>query len=167
MKARRFDMWCVLGVVMFVVGCASLTGGGGGEGPANKIWTYNLQQSLARGGGDVAMTMVLDQGVPKDKAVEAVNDIIKLIQERNLTKAAVLAGLQTLAKKYPQEALLINQVGLIIPNDVGPDVVMPEDVKVLLMSFLKDGALHAADLYKQPLQLKMVRANEAVKPVVK
>jgi hypothetical protein len=157
---KRILMVCLAVVAgAFLSGCVA-TGTGGSTG--NKVWTYNLQQALARSGGDVAMTMVLDQGVNKKDAVGLVEAIIVFIESSDATIAMLNAKLDDLKLKQPQYAGFIDKLSAAIPG--GASGQIPPDVKAVLLSFLRDGAVYGATCYKDSMKLKMVLANEKLCP---
>ena len=125
-------------------GCASLFGTGAG---GQQVWTYNLQQSLARSGGDVAMTMVLDQGVPKAEAVRVCNVLISLIGS-NVSRADLEAQLNAQVAAIPLLKSLVEKLESAIPASIGGTDQIPQNIKDILLSFLKDGAVYGAGLYK-------------------
>jgi hypothetical protein len=143
---------------LMLAGCATT----GGSGESSKIWTYNLQQALARSGGDVAMTMVLDQGVNKKDAVGLVEAIIVFIESSDATVALLNAKLADMKVKQPQFAKFIDKLSAAIPG--GAAGAIPPDVKAVLLSFLRDGAVYGATCYKDGMKLKMVPANENLRP---
>ena len=143
-----------------VFACIGLTGCG--TFGSKKVWTYNLQQSLCRSGGDVAMTMILDQGVNKDEAVALCNALIKFL-ESDPTATVISFKLQVNAfvEKNPSFANFVNRLFLVIPSDVGDYVQIPSQVKSSLLSFLKDGAVYGAGLYKsQAMGIGHVKAYD-------
>jgi hypothetical protein len=147
-------------IVCMVLAAGCATTGGTGEG--SKIWTYNLQQALARCGGDVAMTMVLDQGVNKKDAVGLVEAIIVFIESSDVTVAMLNAKLADLKVKQPQYAGFVDKLSAAVPS--GTVGAIPPDVKAVLLSFLRDGAVYGATMYKDGMKLKMVSANENLRP---
>ena len=151
-------MLAAMALGLVLTGC--VTTGGGSSG--NAIWTYNLQQSLARSGGDVAMTMVLDQGVNKKDAVGLVEAIIVFIENSDATYAVLNAKLADLKVKQPQYAKFIDKFSAAIPG--GSAGQIPPEAKAILLSFLRDGAIYGATMYKDAMKLKMVSANENLRP---
>ena len=154
---KQIMMVGVAVMCMALVGC--VTTGGTSTGA---IWTYNLQQALARSGGDVAMTMVLDQGVNKKDAVGLVEAIIVFIENSDATYAVLNAKLADLKVKQPQYAKFIDKFSAAIPG--GSAGQIPPETKVILISFLRDGAIYGATMYKDAMKLKMVPANENLRP---
>jgi hypothetical protein len=138
----------LLGLVAMVIvaavlaGCQS-TGGSGDSG--GKVWTWNQRQALARSGGDIAMTAILDQGVNKAEAVEICNVLIKYLESGDVSKAEFKAYVyQKIPASYADwaDALL-----MVVDNLELQDKIPPE-IKTALLSFLKDGAVYGAGLYK-------------------
>jgi len=147
-------------VVLTMTGCSTLGDGG------QPVWTYNLQQSLARSGGDVAMTMLLDQGVPKDKAVVVVNVLIRIV-ESNTSRKEIEAALDAQVALLPAIAGIVDKLKKVVPASVGGTDKIPAEVKDILLSFLKDGALYGASLYKDANREVKVKGNEKVKPEIR
>jgi hypothetical protein len=148
-------------VVLTTTGCATLFGEGG-----QPVWTYNFQQSLARSGGDVAMTMLLDQGCPKAKAVEVVNVLIRIV-ESNVSRKEIEAELDAQVALLPAIAGIVDKLKKVVPASVGGTDKIPAEVKDILLSFLKDGALYGASLYKEANREVKVKGNEKVKPEIR
>jgi len=161
-KMRMFMVMGALVLALFGAGCAT-TGGSTGE-TSNKVWTYNLQMSLARSGGDVAMTMALDQGVDKVDAVRLCDALIAFLKGGDVTVAAFNAKVADLTAKSPQFGKFVNKLNSAVPLGLGKAEQIPPEVKDVLLSFLEDGAVYGAGKYKDGMKLKMVKANEAVKP---
>lgn len=157
---KTIGMLVVVGIAMLGFGCAS-TGGSTG-GTTGKVWTYNLQQALARSGGDVAMTMALDQGVSKQDAVGLCNALIVFIEGGDVTLAALNAKINDLSANKPQFASFVGKLNSAIPLGIGKTERIPPEVKSVLLSFLRDGAVYGATMYKDGLQLKKVVANEGL-----
>ena len=150
----------VLTACLMTTGCASLFGTGAG---GQQVWTYNLQQSLARSGGDVAMTMVLDQGVPKAEAVNVCNVLISLIGS-DVSRADLEAQLNAQVAAIPLLKSLVDKLESAIPASIGGTDKIPQNVKDILLSFLKDGAVYGASLYKDAKKDLTVPATVGIAP---
>jgi hypothetical protein len=107
-----------------------------------------MTQSLSRSGGDIAMTEALDKGVDKAKAKEFVQALIDLIEKGQLNKNLLQIEANALAVKYGIPSAYVSALVAVIPNDVGVNDLIPDKWKTALLSFLRDGAMRAADLYK-------------------
>ena len=151
------------GLFMVMTGCITTTGPTGDTGQTGKLWTYNLQQALARSAGDVAMTMTLDQGVNKAAAVKLTNELILFIQSSDLTLIVLNAKIADIAVTSPQFAKFLDKLNSAIPLGLGKSSTISPEVKAVLLSFLQDGALYGATMYKDGMQLKVVQANQALK----
>lgn len=150
---KLLSVWLVVSVALLCPGCA-LLGGYQGDGP--RFWTYNLKQSLARSGGDVAMTMALDQGVDKKVAVGFCEAIIALFQQdANVTGLTLKAKLAELAKQNPALTSLANKLLDVLPTSLVDTEALPPEIKDAIISFLRDGAIYGATMYKDGLRLKM------------
>jgi len=124
-------------------GCASTEG---------KALSYNMTQSVARSGGDVAMTALLDEGVDSDKARRYALALAELVQSGDINKALLREKAYELALKYELNgaADYIDTLLAVIPSSVGEVNFLPAKYKDAIVSFLKDGAVRAMDLYKYP-----------------
>jgi len=135
---KEVMMVMMLGLV-FMTGCVS-----------TESYTYNLQQSTARSAGDVAMTVLLDEGIKKDEAVALCNALVKFLEDGKITKSILRDGvnkLLTTTFKSPQYSSYVDGVFLLIPSDIDANEKIPENIRQLIISFVKDGAVHAANLY--------------------
>jgi hypothetical protein len=128
-------------IVVMMTGCASTSGG--------KL-SYNMTQSVSRSGGDVAMTALLDEGVDAKKAREYVAALVQLIEKGDLDKVALRqACLDTAAKlKLTGVADYIDALMVVVPGKIGEYEKIPVEYREALVSFLRDGATRALDLYK-------------------
>ena len=157
---KTVSLIAVVLVMCLTTGCASLFGTGSG---GQQVWTYNLQQSLARSGGDVAMTMVLDQGVPKAEAVNVCNVLISLIGS-DVSRADLEAQLNAQVAAIPLLKSLVDKLESAIPASIGGTDKIPQNVKDILLSFLKDGAVYGASLYKDAKKDLTVPATVGIAP---
>ena len=107
------------------------------------------------------MTMVLDQGCPKAQAVEVVNVLIKVI-ESNVSREQVEAEIDAQVALFPALAGVVYRIKIAIPASVVGTDKIPDDVRVTLLSFLRDGALYGASLYKDDEKSK--EATESIVP---
>ena len=146
MKSRA-SCWLGLAVLVLI---AVL---GGGCQTTDVSW--NMTQSLSRSGGDIAMTALLDEGTDAKIAREYVDALILLIQDETLDKAALHDAAIALANKIglKNAAAYIDALIAVIPSRVEEVNKIPADVRTALVSFLKDGALRAMDLY-DPAKVK-------------
>lgn len=150
---------CLAGLLAVAPGCAMLGINYSGSGP--KFWTYNLKQSLARSGGDVAMTMVLDQGVDKKVAVGFCESVIALFQQdANITSAAFKEKICADAACNPALSGLADKAIALLPSDLVDTEAMPPEIKDAIVSFMRDGAIYGATMYKEGLRLKMVKRGK-------
>jgi len=134
--------WIWILPVLFVTGCASI--GPQPDDPKQKV-SWNMTQSLSRCGGDVAMTALLDSGINKDEATKFVQAIIDLLKQGQIQRDTFRTAVVAIAKgKYTD---YIDSLFLVIPSSIGATDYIPEDIRQILISFLQDGALHAAALY--------------------
>lgn len=126
-----------------------------GSGCQSTGVSWNMTQSLSRSGGDVAMTALLDEGTDAKIAREYVDALIMLIQDETLDKAALHDAAIALANKLglKNAAAYIDALLAVIPSHVKEIDKIPADVRTALVSFLKDGALRAMDLY-DPAKVK-------------
>lgn len=127
--------------VMFMTGCQSMSDG--------KL-SYNMTQSLSRSGGDVAMTALLDEGVDAKKSREYVAALTELIEKGELSKIALRQACLDLAVKLKitGAANYIDALMIVIPSRIAEYQEIPKDIRIALVSFLRDGATRALDLYK-------------------
>jgi hypothetical protein len=128
-------------VIVMMTGCASTEGG--------KL-SWNMTQSVSRSGGDVAMTALLDEGVDAKKAREYVSALIQLIEKGDINKAALRTAALDLAKKLKLTGVAdyIDALLAVVPGHVEEYQKIPPEVRTAIVSFLRDGAVHALDLYK-------------------
>lgn len=128
-------------VVVMMTGCASFS---------DKKLSWNMTQSVSRSGGDVAMTALLDEGVDAKKSREYVAALIQLIEKGDIDKVALRqACLDTAAKlKLTGVADYIDALMVVVPGRIGDYEKIPLKYREALVSFLRDGATHALDLYK-------------------
>ena len=143
-------------IVGFAVLVLGLTGCWGTTGGSEKkpLLSYNMTQSLSRSAGDIAMTEALDKGVDKAKAREFVDAIINLIVRGEISKNILQTSANALAVKYGIPSAYVSALVAVVPNDVGVDELIPDKWKTPLLSFLRDGAIRAADLYKDQTPVK-------------
>jgi len=127
--------------VVLLVGCQSMNDGN---------LSYNMTQSVARSGGDVAMTALLDEGVDATQAREYVTAIAKLLEDGTLSKATLRTGCQSIATKLKLTGVAdyIDALMVIVPSKVAEYQQIPPEYRAAILSFLNDGAIRALDLYK-------------------
>lgn len=137
---RRVAVLMVAIAAMAMTGCASFYDG--------KL-SWNMTQSVSRGGGDAAMTAMLDGGTDPEKARKYVSALIELLESGTINKAA----LRSAALKLASEMKLSGAVGYIdalmavIPGRISQYEKIPSEYRDALISFLRDGAVRALDLY--------------------
>jgi hypothetical protein len=138
----------VMAMALMVMGSGCTTTGGGGEDGAKL--SYNMAQSLSRGGGDIAMTALLDEGVDPKMAREYVLGLSEIIGKGDLDKTALRDAALALATKCKIKgaAEYIDALLVVIPSHVKWNEKIPEQYRTALVSFLNDGAIRALDLYK-------------------
>ena len=126
---------------MLVTGCQSLNNG--------KL-SYNMTQSVSRSGGDVAMTALLDEGIDAGKAREYVAALTKFVEKGDIDKTALRQACLSIADKLKLTGVAeyIDALMIIIPGEIGEYQKIPEKYRIALVSFLRDGATRALDLYK-------------------
>jgi hypothetical protein len=127
--------------IMMLTGCLTTDGG--------KL-SWNMTQSVSRSGGDVAMTALLDEGVDAGKAREYVAALIPLIEKGDIDKVALRQGCLDIAAKLKLTGVAdyIDALMIVIPGKIGEYEKIPVEYREALVSFLRDGATHALDLYK-------------------
>jgi hypothetical protein len=122
-------------VLMLGTGCTSTNGG----------LSWNMRQSLLRGGGDIAATVALDEGVNKAELQQFTEAVVKLIEQGTLTKGIFEAKVKEIAgTKYVD---YVDRLFAVIPSELGVADLIPADVKAYLLSFLKYGGLYGMSLY--------------------
>jgi len=128
-------------IIVMVTGCASTDGG--------KL-SWNMTQSVSRSGGDVAMTALLDEGVDAKKAREYVAALIKLVDAGDIDKVALRQACLDIAARLKLTGIAdyIDALMVVIPGKIGEYEKIPLPVREALVSFLRDGATRALDLYK-------------------
>lgn len=127
-------MVVVLAIVMLAgVGCSTTDGG----------FSMNYQRSLARSGGDIGSTALLQQTpIEAAKIIEVADDIDKLIGKANLdamTKAEITALISSAIKYAP-----LKNVAISIVNKI-PDGMSGESAKKVIMAFTKGMRSGATD----------------------
>jgi len=126
-----------MAVAATLTGCASMGGG--------KVWTWNQRQALSRSGGDIAMTALLDQGVDKAEAVEVCRSIAEYLESGAVSKEVFQKYVYKLVPVAYAD--WVDALFLVIGN-VELEEQIPAEVRTALVSFLRDGALYGAGLYK-------------------
>lgn len=129
-------------IMLMVTGCQSF-----GPQPDNQDQkvSWNMTQSISRSGGDIAMTALLDSGINKDEATKFVQAVIDLLKQGQIQRDTFRTAVVSISKgKYSD---YIDSLFMVIPSSIGATDYIPEDIKQILISFLQDGALHAAALY--------------------
>lgn len=163
MKCNWKSLMMVMALVCVLTGCVTgITGSGTGQ-TGNPVWTYNMQQALLRSAGDVAVVLMLDQGVSVADATTIVNTLIVLVKSSDVTIVAVNAKIATLAKQYPLVTTFVDRLNSAIPVGIGTDAQLSPEAKADLLAFLQDGALYGISTYQPKLQLKMVPGNANLK----
>jgi len=134
--------WSLILVSVMVVatGCQNTQGGGD-----SNVWTWNQRQALSRSGGDIAMIALLDQGADKAEAIEICQAIAEYVQDGALSKA--MFQKYVIDKIPPQYADWADALFLILDN-VGLEEKIPSEIRDAILSFLNDGAIYGAGLYK-------------------
>jgi len=134
---RRLAICITFGVVPFLMGCTGV----------GKVVTWNMRQSGYRSAGDIAMTALLDQtNVEKTEAKEFCEAAIAFLEEGSTTKHLFQAKVRDIAPAKFVD--YIDALFVVIPNRVGLNDQIPDNVKTGLLSFLRDGAVYAIGLYK-------------------
>ena len=136
---RHVGLIVVMVAAWGLAGCVH-TGGDGG-----KVWTWNQRQALSRSGGDIAMTALLDQGVDKKEAVEICKAVAEYVEDGALSKA--------MFQKYVIDRIPVQYADwadalFLILENVGLEEKIPPEIRAALLSFLNDGAIYGANLYK-------------------
>ena len=128
-------------VILLMTGCASLNDG--------KL-SWNMTQSVSRSGGDMAMTALLDEGIDAKKTREYVAALIKLIEKGGIEKVALRQACLDIAAKLKLTGIsdYIDALMVVIPGKIGEYEKIPLQYREAIVSFLRDGATHALDLYK-------------------
>lgn len=121
-------------------GCASTEGG--------KL-SYNMTQSVSRSAGDVSMTALLDEGVDPVKGRVYAETLAELIDEGTLNKAGVREAAFDAANAVglTGAADYIDALLAVVPVEYSEYERIPEKYRRALVSFLRDGAVRAVDLY--------------------
>jgi len=131
--------WAVAAIVAgmaFLPGCKTTD---------DSFWTWNQRQALARSGGDVAMTALIDQGVNKAEAVEVCMAILRYVESGDMSKAVFQ---KYVLEKIPPAYVDWADALFVVLDNVGLEEQIPPEVRTALISFLRDGAIYGASLYK-------------------
>lgn len=126
---------------VLMTGCQSMSGGS---------MSYNMRQSVSRSGGDVAMTALLDEGVDAKKAREYVVALTRFVEKGDVDKIALRQACLSIAEKLKLTGVAeyVDALMIVIPGEIGEYQKIPEKYRKALVSFLRDGATRALDLYK-------------------
>ena len=116
----------------------------GCETTDSKVWTWNQRQALARSGGDIAMTALIDQGVDKAEAVEVCKAIAEYIENGAMSK---IVFQKYVTDKVPTAYADWADALFLILDNVGLEEQIPPEIRTAILSFLNDGALYGAKLY--------------------
>ena len=113
-----------------------------------KVMTWNLKHSGYRSAGDISVTALLDQtGVDKAEVLEFCEAAIAFLESGSTTKHLFQVKIRELASAKFVD--YIDALFVVIPNRVKLNDQIPPEVKDGLLSFLRDGAVHAVGLYKE------------------
>ena len=146
MNMRMF----ILTVIMAVMcGCASTRDG----------LSYNMTQSASRSAGDIAVTALLDEGKDAEKIKAYITSMVEFLEsgETTLSKEALKSAAFKIATKVKLEDAsdYIDALISVVPSKIKGGEKIPDEYKDALLSFLKDGALRAMELYdvsKKPVE---------------
>jgi hypothetical protein len=126
--------------LIFTTGCTSLYG-------ENHSW--NMRQSIARSAGDTAMTAMFNEGVNQEKAIQYVNSLIEFLESGSLNKSSISDAAYRIAQDVGlrDASDYISMLLSVIPKKINNHEQIPEEVRDVLLSFLRDGAIRASELY--------------------
>jgi len=130
----------VVVLAMATTGCASFYDG--------KL-SWNMTQSVSRGGGDAAMTAMLDGGTDAQKAREYVSALIELLESGTIDKATLRSAALRLASEMGLTGAVgyVDALMAIVPGHISQYQKIPQKYRDALLSFMRDGAVRALDLY--------------------
>ena len=116
-----------------------------------KILTWNMQQATYRSAGDIAMTGLLDANVSQPEATRYVRALVAFLERGEVTKAALRDAVYAAIPDGQQAAFrpYVDSLLLVIPSQIQANQQIPLDVRIALISFLRDGALRASELYQE------------------
>jgi hypothetical protein len=138
-----------INLIMMLAAAAMLTGCVTTDDTGKKkvSYTQNMQQATWRSGGDLAMTALLDSGADSEEAVKYVNAVIAFLEEGDTTKELFRVKVLALAPFGYSD--YVDALIAVVPSSVSWNEKIPANIRTGLVSFLKDGALHGASLYKK------------------
>lgn len=142
MKTMKVLVVAMLAVVM--TGCVTTDEE---TGKKKVSYTYNMQQATWRSGGDLAMTALLDTGIDKAEAVEFANAVVAFLESGEIVKSVFRAKVLEVAPVGYAD--YVDALFSVVPSEVSFNEKIPENVRTGLVSFLKDGAGRAAELYRE------------------
>ena len=96
------------------------------------------------------MTALLDEGIDAKKAREYVVALTELIEKGDIDKVALRQGCLDIAAKLKLTGVAdyIDALMIVVPGRIGEYEKIPLQYREALVSFLRDGATRALDLYK-------------------
>lgn len=136
---NKMTLMVALATAVLFTGCVTTDSG------EKKNFSYNMQQATWRSGGDLSMTALLDSGVDKTEAVNFANAIAAFVEDGTITKELFKAKVLSVAPFGYSD--YIDALFSVIPSEVSLNEKIPENVRIGLSSFLKDGAIRGAELY--------------------
>lgn len=134
---------CILVLSLFSAGCQSTSDGGKGL-------SVNMKHSIIRSAGDTAMTAMLDEGIDPIKARTYVVSIHSFVSSGDINKDALRVFAYEMAGKVdiPNINGYVEALMAVIPGSVDEYTIIPVEYRDLVVSFLRDGAQRALDLYR-------------------